>query len=237
MLTTLFLEHQELLYKFLTEGWIVRHKNRRDEGRTGGDRMSGNTELLRDRSTDRGLEVTHQLVRRAETKLVGLHAHRSQLRSRIRALHYLLKTLETAFSSSDSPDPGLYDATKKSRLKLDDSSEFERNSDSPVPSRTGSKQIMTGPAALTQFSIPLRRACRIALMESDRPQGCDQILQRIRRRESVSIEGFRDPTIAILEELRKMLADGEVIQKKNCQLWQLNRDSGRPGSEHNSAAI
>jgi hypothetical protein len=62
-------------------------------------------------------------------------------------------------------------------------------------------------------------------MESDRPQRCEQILQRIRRRESVCVDGFDDPAIAIAQELGEMLADGEVIQKKDNQLWQLNRDS------------
>jgi hypothetical protein len=71
-------------------------------------------------------------------------------------------------------------------------------------------------------------------METDRPQSCEQILQRIRRRESACIESFRDPTIAITQELRKMLADGEVIQKESSQLWQLNRDSGRVASERKS---
>jgi hypothetical protein len=64
-------------------------------------------------------------------------------------------------------------------------------------------------------------------MESDRPQCCERILQRIRKRESVCVEGFHDPVIAVAQELRAMLADGEVIQKRDNQLWQLNRDSPR----------
>jgi hypothetical protein len=71
-------------------------------------------------------------------------------------------------------------------------------------------------------------------MESDRPQSCEQILQRIRRRESVCVVGFRDPMAAIAQALRKMLAAGEVLQKKDSQLWQLTRDSGRV-AEINSA--
>jgi hypothetical protein len=162
------------------------------------------------------LDVTHQLVRRAETKLVELHANRSQLRRRIRALHYLLRTLETTFSPFNPADLGLYQAAQKSRSNLEESSDIDKNSDTAVPTE-------------------LRRACRIALLESDRPQDCEQILQRIRRRESVCISGFHDPIIAIAQELRQMLADGEVIQKKDTQLWQLNRDSGRVAAERSSA--
>jgi hypothetical protein len=213
----------------------VRHKNRRDEGRAGGDITPGSTGLSLDGSTAGGLEVTHHLARRAETKLVGLHTNRSQLRKRIRALHYLLKTLKTVFSPSESPDPGLNHRAQKSRFNHDESSEFERNSDTPVTSRTESRETMTGGRVMTEVSTELRRACRIALMESDRPQACEQILQRIHRRESVYIAGFHDPMIAIAQELRKMLADGEVIQKKDGQLWQLNRDPGRLASERKSA--
>jgi hypothetical protein len=64
-------------------------------------------------------------------------------------------------------------------------------------------------------------------MESDRPQPCDQILQRIQRRESVCIDGLPNPEIAVAQELRAMLADDEVISKKDNELWQLNRDSNR----------
>jgi hypothetical protein len=171
------------------------------------------------------LEVTHDLVKRAEAKLIGLHANRSQLRRRIRALHYLLKTLDTECSLSTSTDSLSHPGAGESKINHDERPGFERDSDTAATSSIATKEPTTGAPAVIEVSSELRRACRIALMESDRPQCCEQILQRIRRRESVCIKGFHDPMIAIAQELRKMLADGEVIQKKDNQFWQLNRDS------------
>jgi hypothetical protein len=190
----------------------------------GSDIAPGRTETSKEAISGEGLEVTHQLVSRAETKLIRLHASRSQLRKRIRALQYLLKTLETRFSTFNSPNPGLYPGAQEPNSNQD-ASEFERNLDSAVTARTFVRQSAMSEPEVAEESTELRRACRIALMESDKPQGCEQILRRIRRRESVCIEGFADPVIAIAQELGEMLTDGEVIQKKDNQLWQLNRDS------------
>jgi hypothetical protein len=194
----------------------------------------GRTELSKTVITGQGLEVTHQLVRRAETKLVGLHVNRSELRRRIKALHYLLKTLQTRFSPFNSPDPSLYPAAQEPKFNQDDCSAFEKNLDTAVIARICVRKPTMSEAVVAEVSTELRRACRIALMESDRPQRCEQILQRIRRRESVCVDGFDDPAIAIAQELGEMLADGEVIQKKDNQLWQLNRDSA-PIADRNFA--
>jgi len=192
----------------------VRHKNIEYEGGAG-------CEITAD-----GLDLTPVLVRRAETKLVGLHANRSQLRRRIRALHYLLRTLDTKFSLSKLAKPASHREAGKSNFNHDQRSEVARNSGIAGTSPFGSTNTTIVSAAIG-VSTELRRACRIALMESDRPQPCEQILQRIQRRESVCIDGFHDPESAVAQELRAMLADGEVISKKDNELWQLNRDSNR----------
>ena len=191
------------------------------------------TELSQGDLAAGGLEVTHQLARRAETTLFGLHANRSQLRKRIRALHYLLKTLDTVLSTCNSSAADLYPAAREAEYH-DELPGTEKNSDAALTSGTRSMEI-AGKPSVTVVSAALRRACRIALMESDRPQGCEQILQRIRRRESVCIEKFYDPKTVIAQELRKMLADGEVVQKKPSRLWQLNRDSISCLAQDNSA--
>lgn len=194
--------------------------------------MPGRTELSKDSFQASGVDATRQLVKRAETKLVGLQANRSQLQRRIRALHYLLQTV---FSASDSARFGLY-PSEESKLHYDNASEFESSSDTTVTSRTKSKETSAGTPGVTAVSTELTRACRVALMESDLPQSCEQILQRIQRRESAYVKDFQDSMIAIAHELRKMMADGEVIQQKDTQLWQLNRDTVRMVGEHNSAA-
>jgi hypothetical protein len=191
----------------------VRHKNIQYDGWAGGE------------TTADKLDLTPDLVRRAETKLVGLHVNRSQLRRRIRALHYLLRTLDTKLSLSKLTVPASHPEAGKSNFNHDQLSEVERNSGIGT-SPFGSTNTTTV-SAVIGASTELRRACRIALMESDRPQSCEQVLQRIQRRGSVCIDGFPDPKIEVAQELRAMLADGEVISKKDNELWQLNRDSNR----------
>lgn len=212
----------------------MRRKNGRYNPEVEGQIARESEELPKDAFKTGGLEVAHHLVKRAERKLVGLHANRSQLRKRIRALHYLLKTLGTVISPSEPHDPGLHPATQESVCNQDGSAGFEMSSGTPVASPAGPIETGTG-LQPTSASTELRRACRIALMESDRPQGCEQILQRIRRRGSVCIEGIDDPKAGITHELRMMVAEGEVIQKKDSQLWQLNRDIVRIVAEANFA--
>jgi hypothetical protein len=171
-----------------------------------------------------GLIMTHDLVKQAEAKLVALHSNRSQLGRRIRALHYLLKTIDTECVHSRPTEPYLRPEAVKSKTNHHERSKFETDSETAAISPIATKETRAAGPALTETSTKLRRACRIALMESDRPQYCEQILQRIHRRESVCIQGFRDPVIAVAQELRAMLADGEVIQQTNKQLWQLNRE-------------
>src|SRR3954469_11667727 len=155
-------------YEFGKQETIVRHKNIQYDGGAGGE------------ATADKLDLTPDLVRRAETKLVGLHANRSQLRRRIRALHYLLRTLDTKLSLSKLTAPASHPKARKSNFNHDQRSEVERNSGTAGISSFGSINTTTV-SAVIGVSTELRRACRIALMESDRPQPCEQILQRIRR--------------------------------------------------------
>lgn len=172
-----------------------------------------------------GLRVTHDLVKQAEAKLVALHSNRSQLGRRIKALRYLLKAIDTECVHSRPTELHLHPEAVKSTINYHERSKCEMDSKTAAISPIATKEARVAGPALTEVSTKLRRACRIALMESDRPQYCEQILERIHRRESVCIQGFRDPVIAVAQELRAMLADGEVIQKTNKQLWQLNRDN------------
>ena len=212
----------------------MRHNNSRHVGVAGGKIVAGRTSL-KDGAGSGGVEATHELVKRAEAKLVGMQANRSQLRRRIRALHYLLKTINTEIPPLESADPAADPAAQNSNIDQDQLSEIGRGLGAAVSSRTEKKETTTSGSTVAAVSTELRRACRIALMESDRPQCCEQILQRIRRRESICIEGFSDPMFAVSHELRSMLADGEVIQKKDNQLWQLDRDSGRFVAQRNFA--
>jgi hypothetical protein len=63
-------------------------------------------------------------------------------------------------------------------------------------------------------------------MESDAPQSCEEIVQRIRHRQSVPLHAFPDLANQTRQELRDMVEDKEVLfnEAKGMQLWQLNRD-------------
>ena len=62
-----------------------------------------------------------------------------------------------------------------------------------------------------QRQSQLRRACRIALMETDQPQSCAQIYERIQKRGSMSF-GLNDDALHVLSvQLRAMATNSEVV--------------------------
>ena len=71
----------------------------------------------------------------------------------------------------------------------------------------------------------LRRACRIALMESDHPQSCEEIVQRIQRRGSLSFEARSNAQAVVEVELERMTRQGEAIhqQQDGGNRWNLRR--------------
>jgi hypothetical protein len=71
----------------------------------------------------------------------------------------------------------------------------------------------------------LRRACRIALMETQSAECAEQILQRINRRQSVSFKSDEDPIGLVTEALHRMVKDDEVIVSRSeaVEQWGLSR--------------
>lgn len=56
----------------------------------------------------------------------------------------------------------------------------------------------------------LRRACRIALMESAEPQTCHDVYERIKKRQSFPFYGFANPLQVVNAELDAMTRDGRI---------------------------
>jgi hypothetical protein len=165
------------------------------------------------------IEMIREMVKRAGAKLSSLQAHRTQIRRRIQALHHLSRTV----------------AAEIAVLPLEDCA-FAAGHSVKEQVLTGfGKRIERSERAL-QKSEPsaMRRACRIALMETDGAEGCTQILQRITRRQSVSFKNQRDSLQEITAELNRMVVDGEAITfgAGDAQQWQLNR--AKNGTEPHS---
>jgi hypothetical protein len=57
----------------------------------------------------------------------------------------------------------------------------------------------------------LRRACRIALLESESPQSCAEIYQRIEKRGSLSFDGYDNVLQILAAQLTAMAANSEIL--------------------------
>ena len=170
--------------------------------------------------------VAEEFVKRAQTRLADLETRREELRGRISFLQYLFK-LFTGRAPAVNPPKRSAD-----RLRAGDHPREARHSQWMNVGKSLERLSPTNLhgngtiPVLNRTFTELRRACRIALMESDRPQSCDQIVQRIRRRESVPLGRFADPGDEVRQELHKMVEDHEVVlnEASGTELWQLNRE-------------
>ena len=153
------------------------------------------------------VEMIREMVRRAEAKLLSLQSRRMYIRRRMQALHHLSRTVavETAVAAMEDFAPETVHSLKAQTGKQ---SSVERND-----------------RALESESSALRRACRIALMESDGAESCMQILQRICRRQSLAFKNDSDSVQEVTSELNRMVAEGEAIVflAGDAHHWQLNR--------------
>ena len=151
------------------------------------------------------VETVHEIVQRAAGKLSVLQARRTHIRKRIQALLHLSRALsEDAAISRSSRSEKVAIAIGSSR-----SAPLEGNVRLDGTSASGG----------------LRRACRIALIETDDAECAEQILERIRKRNSVSLENLADPLAAIVVELNRMANEREACRNSEGEIerWQLRR--------------
>jgi hypothetical protein len=162
------------------------------------------------------IEMIREMVKRAGAKLSSLQAHRTQIRRRIQALHHLSRTVAVEIAVSPLEDCA-FEAGHS--VKEQAPTEFRKQGSIERNERVLHK---SEPSAL-------RRACRIALMETDEAECCTQILQRITRRQSVSFRSYSDSVPEVTAELNRMVAEGEAITLRtgDAQQWQLNRSKNR----------
>ena len=139
-------------------------------------------------------DMVRDLVRRAESKLAELEARKQYLRRRVQALRFLA-THAAQKRSAERPDNLASDQVSSA----DDLNPYEHEVQRARPV----EDLGTG-------ATSLRRACRIALMESDEPQTSEQIYQRICKRGSLSFERPMDALHLLSAELDLMAKESEI---------------------------
>jgi hypothetical protein len=140
-----------------------------------------------------GLTAVREFVRVAEAKLGQLQARKEYIRSRIQALRFLTKHAEassrnvTKSNSSSSRQVSVVNAPPQPNAEA-----------KPQPEQFPSQD-------------KLRRACRIALLESESPQSCAEIYQRIEKRGSLSFDGYDNVLQILAAQLTAMAANSEIL--------------------------
>jgi len=144
--------------------------------------------VLRENDDERSAESTfvREVVQRAEAKLAQLQARKKHIHSRMQALRYLVTHAEANYGRAAESPVVHTDAVQE-------------NASTPVERYRLQRQSR------------LRRACRIALMETDQPQSCAEIYERIQKRGSMSFD-LNDNALQILSvQLKAMATNSEVV--------------------------
>lgn len=150
--------------------------------------------MLHDETSDElpvGFTAIREFVRVAEAKLGQLQTRKEHIRSRIQALRFLAGHAERS--------SGHRAGRSSSTLRLPGT----------APPAADSPLELQSPA----FHSPdkLRRACRIALLESDTPQSCAEIYQRIKTRGSLSFDDDDNVLQVLAAQLQTMAANSEIL--------------------------
>src|SRR5262249_46203720 len=146
-------------------------------------------------------DIVRDLVRRAESKLAELESRKQYLRRRVQALRFL------ASHNAENPSP-----------------ERQENVAPPLSTSGHDLDRTASDHASGKGTTRLRRACRIALMESDAPQTTREIYQRILKRGSLLFQSPIDPLPVISAELELMAKESET----NCRLLDGEKRWQRP---------
>lgn len=140
-----------------------------------------------------GFEPVREFVRVAEAKLGQLQTRKEHIRSRMQALRYLAKHAE---------------GRRPHRMANPSSASCQFSPGNAAPEATEQAKLQS-----PTFHNPekLRRACRIALLESDTPQSCAEVYQRIRKRGSLSFDGYDNVLQLLADQLNSMSENSEIL--------------------------
>jgi hypothetical protein len=161
--------------------------------------------------------VVRALVEETREEFEDLIARRKQLSWQISKISNALRALSSVLDLQLLPEPvhdeifaepsALNERDKDDNALLKSS----RKNNQPLVSRT-----------------QLKRACRIALMETEGPASLREIAERIIRRGSCDLGGCKNPAAILNSALTSLALEGEaqLIRKGNCSYWQRLLQSG-----------
>jgi hypothetical protein len=156
-------------------------------------------------------DMVRDLVRRAESKLAELEARKQYLRRRVQALRFL-----ATHGAQKRPAKRPHNLASDQVSPAHDLNRSEHEVQRALSDRDSGAGTTT-----------LRRACRIALMESDEPQTSEQIYQRICKRGSLSFQRSMDALPVLSAELDLMAKESEIT----CRVLDGEKRWQRPFSE------
>ena len=156
-----------------------------------------------DKNTDAVQSPVAEVLRAASLELRELHDRQLQLTKRIRTLRSAMAALHN----------------------LQRASAHSTQASSPC-----SETILPAPASRTENcgEADLRRACRIALLESCDALSDDEVLARIVRRGSYFFADYAAAIEAVTRELAAMSKDGEVEIDPSVSKWKRVVSAGDP---------
>ncbi|HEY6764130.1 MAG TPA: hypothetical protein VI386_05115 [Candidatus Sulfotelmatobacter sp.] len=141
-----------------------------------------------------------EVVRLVDAELRGLLARREEVSARIRELNLAVNALEE-FRGRSAPDNAANTPARRRRPTLNGN----------APSATAPYLPVDQNGSKAKSDLILRRACRIALLETLGPLSEREVYTRIIRRGSFSFSSPSFARRAIRQELYALLETGEAV--------------------------
>jgi hypothetical protein len=176
--------------------------------------------------------VIRALVEETREEFEDLIARRKQLSWQISKINHALRALSSVLALQLLPEPVheeiFAEHSALSERDKDDNAllKSSRKNNQPLVSRT-----------------QLKRACRIALMETEGPASLREIAERIVLRGSCDLSVCKNPATVLNSALTSLALEGEaqLIRKGNCSYWQRLLQSrptvhGESGRRRNTSA-
>jgi hypothetical protein len=132
----------------------------------------------------------NELMKRMHAKLQALLRRRAEVKRDIRNLNKTIRGLSECIGRT-----GL--GMRHSRSQIRSSTDVEAVPDTTKTTQSSSSIQLEGVDSSNRAEFELRRACRIALMESQETASLEEVYSRIVRRESFSFAGVEYPLVAI----------------------------------------
>jgi len=157
-----------------------------------------------------------EVLRLAGIELRDLLARHRHVTSRIHTLRIAVDALREL--EADPVNRESARAQHGSTSRPSASSQNKTTANTSLYSRDTSRRRRTARTENTE----LRRACRIALMETDNSVSNEEVHARIVRRGSFFFADAESPAFMIAEQLSAMAEDGEIcrVTEKSKSLWQ-----------------